>query len=75
MLGVEPYAAVRLAVVDEGPCHHESGRRFGIDRRTKKKVLSLSCRRANASRAEGASPRARVPPVDYAHKLKPRSPW
>ena len=30
--------------------------------------------RAAASRAEGASPRARVPPVDYRDKLPP-SPW
>ena len=30
--------------------------------------------RAAASRAEGASPRARVPPVDYRDKLQP-SPW
>ena len=30
--------------------------------------------RAAASRAEGASPRARVPPMDYAGKLPP-SPW
>ena len=30
--------------------------------------------RAAASRAEGASPRARVPPMDYADKLPP-SPW
>ena len=35
MYGVELYAAVRLAVVDEGLSHHEAGRRFGIDRRTK----------------------------------------
>ena len=32
MYGVELYAAVRLAVVDEGLSHHEAGRRFGIDR-------------------------------------------
>ena len=31
MYGVELYAAVRLAVVDEGLSHHEVGRRFGID--------------------------------------------
>ena len=37
MYGVELYAAVRLAVVDEGLSHHETGRRFGIDRRTVKK--------------------------------------
>ena len=40
MYGVELYAAVRLAVVDEGLSHHEAGRRFGIDRRTVKKMLS-----------------------------------
>ena len=35
MYGVEFYAAVRLAVAEEGLSHHEAGRRFGIDRRTK----------------------------------------
>ena len=35
MYGVELYAAVRLAVVEEGLSHREAGRRFGIDRRTK----------------------------------------
>ena len=30
MYGVELYAAVRLAVVDEGLSYHEAGRRFGI---------------------------------------------
>ena len=39
---MEFYAAVRLAVVDEGLSHHEAGRRFGIDRRTVKKMLSYS---------------------------------
>ena len=34
MYGVELYAAVRLAVVDERLSHNEAGRRFGIDRRT-----------------------------------------
>ena len=52
MYGVELYAAVRLAVVDEGLSHHEAGRRFGIDRRTVKKMLtysapSISCWRAS----------------------------
>ena len=42
MYGVELYAAVRLAVVDEGLSHHEAGRRFGIDRRTVKKMLTYS---------------------------------
>ena len=42
MYGVELYAAVRLAVVDEGLSHHEAGRRFGIDRRTVKKMLSYA---------------------------------
>ena len=42
MYGVEFYAVVRLAVVDEGLSHHEAGRRFGIDRRTVKKMLSYS---------------------------------
>ena len=39
MYGVELYAAVRLAVVEEGLSHREAGRRFGIDRRTVKKML------------------------------------
>ena len=42
MYGGELYAAVRLAVVDEGLSHHEAGRRFCIDRRTVKKMLSYS---------------------------------
>ena len=42
MYGVELYAAVRLAVVDEGLSHHEAGRRFGIDRRTVKNMLSYA---------------------------------
>ena len=42
MYGVELHAAVRLAVVDEGLSHHEAGRRFGIDRRTVKKMVSYS---------------------------------
>ena len=46
MYGVELYAAVRLAVVDEGLSHHEAGRRFGIDRRTVKKMLSYSAPRS-----------------------------
>ena len=41
MYGVELYAAVR-PVVDEGLSHHEAGRRFGIDRRTVKMMLSYS---------------------------------
>ena len=41
MYGVELYAAVRLAVVDEGLSHHEAGRRFGIDRRTVKKMVGF----------------------------------
>ena len=36
------YGVERLAVVDEGLSHHEAGRRFGIDRRTVKKMLSYS---------------------------------
>ena len=31
-----------LVIVDEGLSHHEAGRRFGIDRRTVKKMLSYS---------------------------------
>ena len=42
MYGVELYAAVRLAVVEEELSHHEAPRRFGIDRRTVKKMLSYS---------------------------------
>ena len=42
MYGVELYAAVRPAVVEEGVSHHEASRRFGIDRRTVKKMLSYS---------------------------------
>ena len=42
MYGVELYAAVRLAVVEEGLSHREAARRFGIDRRTVKKMLSYS---------------------------------
>ena len=42
MYGVELYAAVRLAVVDDGLSHREAARRFGIDRRTVKKMLSYS---------------------------------
>ena len=38
----ELYATVRLAVVEEGLSHHETVRRFGIDRRTVKKLLSHS---------------------------------
>ena len=39
---MELYAAVRLAVAEEGLSHHEAGRRFGIDRRTVKKMLRYS---------------------------------
>ena len=39
---MEFYAAVRLAVAKEGLSHHEAGRRFGIDRRTVKKMLCCS---------------------------------
>ena len=42
MYGVELYAAVRLVVVEEGLSHREAARRFGIDRRTVKKMLSYS---------------------------------
>ena len=42
MYGVELYAAVRLAVVDEGLSHREAARRFGLDRRTVKKMLRYS---------------------------------
>ena len=38
MYGVELYAAVRLAVVDEGLSHHEAAQRFGTDRRAVKKM-------------------------------------
>ena len=39
MYGVELYRDVRLAVVEEGLSEREAGRRFGIDRRTVKKML------------------------------------
>ena len=42
MYCVELYAAVRLAVVEEGLSHREAGRRFGIDRRAVKKMLRYS---------------------------------
>jgi transposase len=42
MYGVELYREVRLAVVDEGLSHREAARRFGIDRRTVKKMLSYA---------------------------------
>ena len=42
MYHVEFYAAARLALVDEGLSNHEAGRRFGIDRRTMKKMPSYS---------------------------------
>ena len=42
MWDVEIYAAVRLAVADEGLSHHDAGRRFGMYRRTVKKMLSYS---------------------------------
>ena len=42
MYGVELYAAVRPAVVDEGLSRHEASRRFDIDHRTVKKMLGYS---------------------------------
>lgn len=42
MYGVELYVAVHLAVVDSGLSHREADRRFGIDRRTVKKMPSYS---------------------------------
>ncbi len=39
---MELYAAVQLAVVEEGLSHREAGRRFGIDRRTVKKTPRYS---------------------------------
>ncbi len=42
MYGVELCVAFRLAVVEEGLSHREAGRRFGIDRRTVKKMLRYS---------------------------------
>ena len=39
---MELYAAVRLAVVEEGLSHREAGRRFGIDRRAVKKMSGYS---------------------------------
>ena len=42
MSGVELYAAVRLAAVNGGLSYHEAGRRFAVDRRTVKKMVSYS---------------------------------
>lgn len=42
MYGVELYRDVRLAVVEEGLSEQEAARRFGIDRRTVKKMLRYS---------------------------------
>lgn len=42
MYGVELYREVRLAVVAEGLSHREAARRFCIDRRTVKKMLSYA---------------------------------
>ena len=42
MYGMELYAAVRLAVVEEGSSHSEVGRRFGIDRWTVTNMLNQS---------------------------------
>lgn len=39
MYGVELYRDVRLAVVEEGLSEREAALRFGIDRRTVKKML------------------------------------
>ena len=39
MYGVELYRDVRLAVLEEGLSERETARRFGIDRRTEKKML------------------------------------
>ena len=51
---MEFYATVRLAVVDEGLSHRKAARRFGIDRRTMKKMLSYATppghRRTNPAR-------------------------
>jgi transposase len=42
MYGMEPYDIVRLAVTHEGLSHREAARRFGIDPRTVKKMMSFS---------------------------------
>lgn len=42
MYGVELYRDVRLAVVEDGLSEREAARRFGIDRRTVKKMLRYS---------------------------------
>ena len=65
MYGVELYAAVRLAVVDEGLSHHEAGRRFGIDRRTVKKMLSYPARSKDVPREGPDDPvrRKNAPPM------------
>ncbi len=76
MYGVELYAAVRLAVVDEGLSHHEAGRRFGIDRRTVKKMLSYSAppgyRRRHAVQQARNKP-ARSSKRATAKKAQPKS--
>ena len=78
MYGVELYAAVRLAVVEEGLSHHEAGRRFGIDRRTVKKMLSYSA--PPGYRRTTSMPYAifRVSPSRPASTCRagsPRPPW
>jgi transposase len=42
MYGMEPYDIVRLAVTHEGLSHREAARRFGIDPRTVKKMMTFS---------------------------------
>ena len=54
MYGVEFYAAVRLAVVEEGLSHREAARRFGIDRQAVKRRRGR--KRATGTRAPHDAP-------------------
>ena len=69
MYGVELYAAVRLAVVDEGLSHHEAGRRFGIDRRT----LILDLAQHSIRVVQKTDCRLRAPPIRFQQTALRRS--
>ena len=61
MAVIEAHPVVEVLVVDERLSHHEGGRRFGIDRRTVKKMLRYSTPQPAAGRARrparGSPPR------------------